>query len=99
MSTPWDNRITQDFMKDPGFIELMDCGKRIADEYAMHKLADPIGSIGQVFAVRLSDGTSNHALYPNRDTARRAISKHDDEDRWMFVQIVPSTLPPRDAAI
>jgi hypothetical protein len=97
----FQTRITQDFVTDPAYMELMDAGKRIADEYAMHRLADPIGNIGRVFAVRLQDGSPEpgHTLYPDRVTARRVISKHDDEDRWMYIQIVPSTLPPRDAAI
>lgn len=86
-------------MVDPETKELMDCGKRIAAEFAMHRLADPIGNLGMFFAVRLQDGTSNHVLYPSMDDARRDIGRRDDEDRWMYVQIVPSTLPARDAAI
>lgn len=84
---------------DPEYIELIDAGKRISDEYAMHRLADPIGNIGQFMAIRLQDGISDHALYPSRDAGRRVISKHDDEDRWFFIQIVPSTLSVQDAAM
>lgn len=89
----------EDFRKDPAFIELMECGKRISDTYAMHRLADPIASVGCFFAFRLSDGSTNNTLYPSRDAARKAISKHDDEDRWAYVQIVPGTLTVRDGAV
>ena len=84
---------------DPAEKELMDAGKRIADEFIMHRLADPIGNLGKFMAVRLQDGTSDHNLYPDMDTARREIGKRDDEDRWYYIQIVPSQLPARDAAI
>lgn len=79
--------------------ELLDAGKRIADEYIMHRLADPIGNLGKFMAVRLQDGTSDHNLYPSMDEARRQIGKRDDEDRWFYIQIVPTQLPERDAAI
>jgi hypothetical protein len=95
------DKITADFQTDPAYIELMDAGKRIADEYIMHRLADPIGNIGCVFAVRLQDGSPepDHPLYPNREAARKELSKRTDEDQWMYIQLVPTTLPPRDAAI
>lgn len=84
---------------DPAARELADAGKRIADTFIMHRLADPIGNIGKFFAVRLQDGTTNNVLYPSMDAARRDIGQRDDENRWMYVQIVPSSLPPSDAAI
>jgi hypothetical protein len=84
---------------DPAEKELIDAGKRIADEYGMHRLADPIGNLGMFMAVRLSDGTSDHHLYPSMDIARRMIGKRDNEDNWMYIQIVPTTLHARDAGI
>ena len=84
---------------DPAEKELIDAGRRIADEFIMHRLADPIGNLGKFMAVRLSDGGSDHALYPSIDEARRIIGKRDDEDRWFYIQIVPSQLPARDASI
>jgi hypothetical protein len=84
---------------DPIEQELLDAGKRIADEFIMHRLADPIGNIGCFFAVRLQDGSSNHVLYPSAEAARGDIGQRDDENRWMYVQIVPAQLPVRDAAI
>lgn len=86
-------------VQDPVARELADAGKRIADTFIMHRLADPIGNIGMFFACRLQDGTTNNVLYPSMDAARRDIGQRDDEDRWMYVQIVPAALPPSDAAI
>jgi hypothetical protein len=80
-------------------VELIDLGKKIADTYIMHRLADPIGNIGRFFAVRLQDASTNNILYPSMDEARRDIGRRDDEDRWMYVQLVPANLPPMDAAI
>src|SRR5437763_17180679 len=88
-----------EFSKDPAYKELMDCGKRISDTFALHRLADPIGNLGKFFAVRLQDGTTNNDLYPSMDAARGEISKRDDENRWMYIQVIPSTLSERDAAI
>jgi hypothetical protein len=79
--------------------ELIDAGKRIADTYIMHRLADPIGNLGKFMAVRLQDGTSDNTLYPSMQVAREVIGRRDDEDRWLYIQIVPSQLPARDAAI
>jgi hypothetical protein len=94
-------RSLPEFEQSPDYKELMDCGKRIADIFIMHRMADPYGVIGQFFAVRLADGRTNEGnpLYPSMDAAREHVRKFDDEDRWMYVQIVPAQLPARDAAI
>ena len=84
---------------DPVARELADAGKRIAGEFAMHRLADPIGNLGKFFAVRLQDGSSNHNLYPSMDEARRDIARGDDENRWLYIQLIPSMLSDKDAAI
>ena len=84
---------------DPKEQELIDAGKRISDEYIMHRLADPIGNLGKFMAVKMQDGTSDHALYDSMDEGRRVIGQRDDEDRWFFIQIVPSQLPARDASV
>lgn len=95
------NTFIEEFEHSPEYIELMECGKRIADIFALHRMADPYGTIGSFFAVRLSDGTTNdgNPLYPSMDEARSHIRRFDDENRWMYIQIVPAQLPPRDAAI
>ena len=90
---------TRHLKMSPEDRELADAGQRIADEFIMHRLADPIGNIGMFFACRLQDGTSNHVLYPSMEAARRDIGQRDDENRWMYVQIVPAQLPAKDAAI
>lgn len=84
---------------DPKEAELIDAGKRIADEFIMHRLADPFGNLGKFMAVRLADGTSDHNLYPSMQVAREYIGRSDDEDRWLYIQIVPSQLPARDASL
>lgn len=84
---------------DPKEAELIDAGKRIADEFIMHRIADPFGNLGMFMAVKLADGTSDHNLYPSMEEARRQIGQRDDEDRWLYIQIVPTQLPARDAAI
>ena len=85
--------------RNPAEKELAEHGQRIAGEYLMHRLADPIGNLGHFFAVRLSDATSNHNLYPSMDSARADIRKRDDEDLYMYVQIVPANMEARDAAL
>lgn len=94
-----NTRHVKEFEADPEYRELMDSGKRISDIFAMHRLADPIGNLGHFFAVRLSDGTTNNNLYPSMGAARGDIARRDDEDRWMYIQVVPSTLTQRDAAL
>lgn len=64
--------------------------RRLADTYAMHRLADPIGNIGQWFAVKLSDGSSDNSLYPSKREAIR--HQKGDEQLYAYVQIVPATM-------
>lgn len=75
--------------------ELAEAGKRVSDIYNMHRLADPIGSIGQWFAVRLNDGTSDNDLYP--DKINCVLHQKGDEKWYAYVQIIPQTMTPRDA--
>lgn len=89
----------EDFRKDPAYQELMDCGKKISDAFIMHRLADPIGNLGKFIAFRLQDASTDNNLYPSMNAAREYIARHDDENRWMYIQLVPSTLPAMDAAI
>ena|ERR1700742_3341841 len=67
-----------------------DEAKRVADEYAMHRLADPYGNIGYWFACALADGRSDHVLYESK---RDAIDhQHHNEEWYTYIQIVPSTM-------
>lgn len=81
------------------FGEPSDAGKRTSDLYNMHRLADPIGSIGHWFAVKLSDGRSAdmNALYPDK----RACVTHQpgDERLYAYIQIVPATMTPQMADV
>jgi hypothetical protein len=74
---------------------LEEVGKRVAGEYNMHRLADPIGSIGQWFAVRLSDGSSDHVLYPDKISC--VLHQKGDEKWYAYLQIIPATMTERDA--
>lgn len=79
--------------------EVSDAAKRVADLYALHRLADPIGNIGQWFAVKLSDGGSAdfNSLYPNK----RECVRHQpgDERMYAYIQIVPATMTPQMAQV
>lgn len=76
---------------------ILDVGKRVAAEYNMHRLADPIGSIGHWFAVRLSDGSSDHCLYPDKISC--VLHQKGDEKWYAFLQVIPATMTDRDAAM
>ena len=76
--------------------ELAELGKRIAAEYNMHRVADPIGNLGKFLAFALQDASTDHVLYDSMVDAREHM---DDEDRYMYVQLVPTTMDSRDAAL
>ncbi len=76
--------------------ELTDLGRKIAAEYAMHRIADPIGNLGKFLAFALQDAETDHVLYDSMSDARAHMN---DEDRYMYVQIVPTTMDSRDAAL
>jgi hypothetical protein len=67
-----------------------DAALRVADEYTMHRLADPYGTIGKWFAANLGDGKSDHVLY---DTKREAIlHQHHNESWYTYIQIGPHSM-------
>lgn len=75
--------------------EHSDAAKRLRDEYALHRLTDPIGNTGRWFAVALQDGSSDHVLY---DTRRDAVThQHHNEMYYAYIQIVPATMTLCDA--
>jgi hypothetical protein len=64
-----------------------DEAKRVSDTYRLHRLADPIGSIGHFFAVSLADGRSDNVLY---DTRRECVThQHHNESYYFYIQIRP----------
>jgi len=68
-------------------MEHTDEAKRISDTYRLHRLADPIGSIGHWFAPAIADGRSDNVLY---DTRRDAVThQHHNELYYCYVQIGP----------
>jgi hypothetical protein len=77
--------------------EHSDAAQRISDTYALHRLADPIGTLGKWFGVALVDGTSDGVLY---DTRRDCVihQKHN-ESYYAYICIVPSYLCVCDAEI
>jgi hypothetical protein len=70
---------------------------RVSDMYRLHRLADHFGSIGQWFACRLTDGTSDDTLYPSKSVAIK--HQHHNEKYFAFIQIVPSDMTVCDAEI
>lgn len=72
-----------------------DAGKRVAETYALHRLADPYESIGKFFAVKLEDGRTDNVLYDTRADAVR----HTDESHYAYVQIGPWPMSPEDATM
>lgn len=75
--------------------ELADAAARISDEFAMHRTADPYGSVGKWLAFRLEDGSSDHTLYDSRPAAVRHCP---DYRHWLFIQVGPWTCTPTEAA-
>lgn len=76
---------------------LLDVGKRVSDEVAMHKVALGHDAYGKWIAVRLSDGTSDHEVYPSKYLAVR--HQHHDEQQYAFIQITPASMTAREAAV
>lgn len=72
-----------------------DAAKRLSDTYRLHRLADPIGSIGHWFACTLADGDSDRTLY---DTRREAVThQRHNEEYYFYVQIIPGDMNPCQA--
>lgn len=71
-----------------------DAAKRIADQYALHRLSGA-DAIGRWFAARLSDGVSNGTLYDTKTDAVRG--QLGQEKHYAYVQITPAHMSPRDA--
>lgn len=65
-----------------------DAAKRLFDTYNLHRIGAGDLSIGQWFAVRLSDGTTDNVLYGSR----AACVRHQKHDAlwYAYTKIVPS---------
>ena len=77
--------------------EHTDAAKRVADTYALHRLAVPLECVGHWFAVALNDGTSDGVLYPTKQECIRH-QKHN-EQWYAFVRMMPGTMTVCDAEI
>lgn len=74
-----------------------DAAKRLRDTYSLHRVADPHGSIGKWFAVRLEDGTYDGTLY---DSKRDCVAhQHHNEQYYCFVAISPANMTACEAEI
>lgn len=78
-------------------VEHSDAAKRATDVYRLHRLADPIGSIGHWFAIALADGDSDRTLYDSRGECVR--HQRHNEQWYAYVQIIPGDFCPCDAEI
>ena len=67
-----------------------DAAKRVCDEYNLHRVADPYGSIGKWFAASLSEGRSDHVLYDSRRDC--ILHQHHNEQFYTFIKINPHTM-------
>ncbi len=72
-----------------------DAGKRVADQYSLHRVADPYGSIGKWFAVTLHDGSSDGVLYDGKQDCIRHQKQF--EYYYAYVQVSPANMTPKDA--
>jgi hypothetical protein len=60
-------------------------------------MADPIGNLGQWFAVKLEDGTGDNELYPTKSICIR--HQHGQERYFAYCQIRPTAMTVCDAEI
>ena len=74
-----------------------DAAKRIADQYALHRIGAGDAAVGKWFAVALADGRSDGVLYDSRGDAVR--HQRHNEVRYWFVPITIGTLSVCDAQI
>lgn len=74
---------------------ISDEAKRVSDHYNLHRIADPHGSIGKWFAVKLHDGESDRVLYDSKSDA--VTHQHHNENYYAFIQVGPWPMTPTDA--
>lgn len=67
-----------------------DAAKRIADTYNLHRTVAGLTAVGQWFAARLADGTTDGVLYENKRAAVR--HQHHNEQRYAFFRIAPCSM-------
>lgn len=72
-----------------------DAAKRLSDQYKLHRIALGAEAIGKWFAVRLTDGTGDGNVYPDKRTCMR--HQRGREVYFAFVCIVPTDMGVCDA--
>lgn len=72
-----------------------DAAKRISDTYNLHRIGQPIDSIGKWFAAKLNDGTSDDVLYDSKLDA--VTHQRHNELYYAYFQIIPRNMEPREA--
>jgi hypothetical protein len=72
-----------------------DAAKRVSDTYRLHKIGIGNQAIGQWFAARLADGTTDNVLYGTKRAAVR--HQHHNEVYFAFVCIGPGDMSPCEA--
>jgi hypothetical protein len=74
-----------------------DAAKRVSDTYNLHRTASGLlGTVGKVFAVALSDGTSDGVLY---DTMADAIRHQRHNAKWYaYLRVGREGMTPCNAA-
>lgn len=73
-----------------------DAAKRISDTWNLHRVACGELSVGQWFAARLADGTTDDTLYASRRAA--IVHQHHDEQFYAYFRIVPTYMSVCSAA-
>jgi hypothetical protein len=74
-----------------------DAAKRVSDNYNLHRVANPYGSIGKWIAVALSDGRSDGVLYDSKHDSVK--HQHHDELWYAYICVNPTSMTPCDAEI
>lgn len=74
-----------------------DAAKRASDQYNLHRMADPYGSIGKWIAIALADGDTDGVLYDSKSECIR--HQHHNEMFYAYSRIIPANFTPCDAEI
>lgn len=71
---------------------ISDAAKRVSDAYNLHRVSDPIGSIGKWLHVKLEDGTGGNTLFDSKVEAERDTGHM--EMYYAFPQVGPWPMTP-----
>jgi len=74
-----------------------DAAKRVCDDYNLHRIADPYGSIGKWIACALNDGRSDRTVYDSKLDAVK--HQHHNEQWYTYIKISPSSINACEAEV